>query len=127
MTELQKRQIKTLRTGGKGCSEIAKLVGLSVASVKMYCSRNGIKPPESKQVSKCLNCGASLSMRDRGRKRLFCSDRCRVNYWRRNEVAAAIHERTCAFCGRTFATYDLKRKYCSHECYINDRFGKGDR
>lgn len=126
MTELQKRQIKTLRTGGKGCSEIAKLVGLSVASVKMYCSRYGIKAPEKKQVTHCLNCGTALTLSEKGRKRLFCSDRCRVTYWRKNEAAAALHERTCAGCGKKFLTYDVKRKYCSHECYIRDRFGKGE-
>ena len=35
------------------------------------------------------------------------------------------YEYTCAHCGKPFTAYGNKgRKYCSHECYIADRFGE---
>ena len=31
----------------------------------------------------------------------------------------------CAYCGKDFISYgNKKRKYCSHYCYIHDRFWK---
>ena len=33
----------------------------------------------------------------------------------------------CPHCGKEFHIYgDRRRKYCSHECYIADRFKGGD-
>lgn len=33
----------------------------------------------------------------------------------------------CPHCGKEFHIYgDKRRKYCSHECYIADRFKGGD-
>ncbi len=35
-------------------------------------------------------------------------------------------EYRCPRCGSTFRAYrNRNRKYCSHECYIADRFGGG--
>ena len=32
----------------------------------------------------------------------------------------------CPVCKKTFTVYgNANRKYCSHECYIEDRFGGG--
>ena len=36
----------------------------------------------------------------------------------------AIYHFTCPTCGREFTAYgNAHRKYCSHSCYIEDRFG----
>ena len=36
----------------------------------------------------------------------------------------ANYECTCEKCGKKFISYGNKdRKYCCHECYIEDRFG----
>lgn len=38
----------------------------------------------------------------------------------------AVYTYTCAGCGRKFTAYgNSKRKYCSHACYIKDRFKGG--
>lgn len=38
----------------------------------------------------------------------------------------AVYTHTCAGCGREFTAYgNARRKYCSHACYINHRFGGG--
>ena len=40
------------------------------------------------------------------------------------QVKQAKAPRTCPACGKTFSAYGKRnRKYCSHECYIIDRFG----
>lgn len=37
----------------------------------------------------------------------------------------AVYAYTCAHCGKPFTAYGNKeRKYCSHNCYISDRFGE---
>jgi hypothetical protein len=34
-----------------------------------------------------------------------------------------LYHFTCIACGKRFSAYGkADRKYCSHECYINDRF-----
>jgi len=67
-------------------------------------------------------------MQTEGRKeKKFCSDRCRNKWWNSHlsEVKRkAMYEYTCPNCKKTFMAYgNRNRKYCSHECYINDRFG----
>jgi hypothetical protein len=32
--------------------------------------------------------------------------------------------KVCVYCKNSFATYDKTRKYCSHQCYIANRFGR---
>jgi hypothetical protein len=62
-----------------------------------------------------------------GRRKKFCSDECRVKWWNahQNQVSRkAVYEFTCAYCGKSFTVYgNNHRKYCSHDCYIKDRFG----
>ena len=41
----------------------------------------------------------------------------------RNKSEAATYKYTCPYCGKKFTPYgNKKRKYCSHNCYIKDRF-----
>lgn len=48
------------------------------------------------------------------------------NYGSEEVNRKANYSCTCAFCGKQFTSYGNKhRKYCSHACYINDRFGGG--
>lgn len=52
----------------------------------------------------------------------FVEECCEVDaVWKAN------YECICEYCGKTFLSYGNKnRKYCSHSCYINDRFGGGE-
>ena len=36
-----------------------------------------------------------------------------------------MHRLICAKCGGDFVSYEAKRKYCGHECYISKRFNHG--
>lgn len=63
-----------------------------------------------------------------GRKeKRFCSDKCRNKWWNTHLDKVnrrANYDFVCAYCKKPFISYGNKnRKYCSHECYIADRFG----
>lgn len=55
---------------------------------------------------------------------------CRRVWWKehpdqRNLKKENFVKHICVNCGKYFTTYGMatvNRKYCSHDCYINDRF-----
>lgn len=134
MTDLQKDQIRTLRSQGYGYKKIGHLMGLSVNTIKTYCKRNALsgavanQPYNTEKVCKC--CGATLVQPPGRKRRVFCSDACRTKWW--NAHPELVNHRSdrqviCAHCGQTFnVTQNSARKYCSHTCYIADRFHGGE-
>ena len=133
MTEQDKTLLTGYRQQGKGCTEIARLLGVSVNTVKSYCRRNGIgaeQKPSTKTLpvkkGTCKQCGAEIEQVAHHRERQFCSDQCRMRWWHthRSGSRSAV-EHVCPECRRTFMT-DRVQKYCSHECYILSRFGRKD-
>ena len=54
--------------------------------------------------------------------KIFCSDACRKKWW--NGHRKGNHSLVCANCGKIFISYNIGRKYCCHDCYVNSRFGK---
>ncbi len=137
MTNEQKTQIKQLRQSGYGYATIAESLGLTKNQVSAFCRRNdlmGTKATshikERPNIGCCRNCGKPL-VQVPGRKLVkFCSDSCRVNWWNSHPEMVrqkAIYHFTCACCGKKFTAYgNARRKYCSHGCYIADRFKGGD-
>ena len=130
MTDAQKTQIAELRLQGNGYKKIAQLTGISVDTVKSYCRRNPIQVAEPKAENhgcSCLCCGSPISQIARQKPKKFCSDRCRNKWWNAHldlVKRKANYDFTCQHCGRQFSAYGNKnRKYCSHSCYIEDRFG----
>lgn len=129
LTETQKQQIKRLRECGHSFADISNTLDLSVGTVKSYCSRNNIFSPTSyENKDLCLNCHKPIYQIKGVKKKKFCSDKCRVNWWNNhkglvNRRSSAIYKITCACCGNTFESYGNKhRKYCSTVCYFNHRF-----
>ena len=70
----------------------------------------------------CLRCGKPVAQIPGRRKRFFCSDACRMGYWR-NLARPVGGIRRCAGCGKVLLGHDRTRKYCRHACYIAHRFG----
>lgn len=138
MTEIQKQQIQDLRLKGLGYKAIAAVLGISRDTVRGYCKRNGfagnvtviaLKTEEKKEQNLlCPCCSKPIKQPKRGRARRFCSDECRRKWWNdnpqeRKKRDTAIYKYTCPYCGKSFSCYgNKKRKYCSHHCYIKDRF-----
>ena len=136
MTDLQKSQITALRGQGYGYKKIGQLMGLSVNTVKTYCKRNDLggaftNPDAQSKAERCKCCGVPLIQTPGRKTRVFCSDACRTKWW--NAHPELVKHRNgrqtvCGHCGRSFVVNENSaRKYCSHSCYIADRFHGGDR
>lgn len=85
------------------------------------------KPPIEDQQDDCvvcLRCGQPLVLIPGRKRRLFCSDACRVAYWR-TQAKPKEQPRRCLNCGRLLLGNNSRRKYCDHACYIEHRFGEG--
>lgn len=139
MDNNQKREIVRMRLCGMGYRTIANEVGLSRDIVRNYCKSRGLAGYASegiiiderkftKDKNVCAECGSRIIQPKTGRARIFCSDECRRQWWSRhpelvNRKETAYYKRICLYCGKAFVAYGNKdRKYCSHDCYIRDRF-----
>jgi endogenous inhibitor of DNA gyrase (YacG/DUF329 family) len=137
MNTQQKNQIASLRREGYGYTKIAQALGLSKNTVKSYCRRNDLSgiaaddPHVAPIVRFCPECGKEIIQAPHRKEKKFCSDECRHKWWNaRPEMITrkAVYSYTCAHCGEPFTAYgNSHRKYCSHACYIADRFKGGDR
>ena len=139
MTDSQRAMIRQLRLDGVGYKGIAAQLNLSRDVVRNFCKKNGLEGDGvvvdlNFEVKKqtgvlCMNCAKPLGKTKRGRAKRFCSEPCRRSWWKENPdkktmKASAMYKMVCPCCGQEFISYGNKnRKYCSHECYIKDRFG----
>lgn len=122
---LLKSRVLELRRRGHSYGEISSETGLSRNTVKSWCQREGITPQVGEvPLTQCVQCQVVLERPRWGRR--FCSGECRLAWWHANPDRLnrkAIYTHTCHACGTGFEAYGNKsRKYCSHACYITDRF-----
>ena len=117
---------------GRGYADIGKELGLPKDTVKSFCRRNGLTSADilaTDNKDRCRECGVEIKQRQKMKKQVFCCKACREKWWAEHPeriMQKAVYEFTCAKCGKPFTAYgNKKRKYCSHECYIADRFGGG--
>lgn len=133
MNDTQRQQIKELRGKGYGYGRIAQVLSLSENTIKTYCRRHGLggvvatPAPIDGEVHHCLCCGKKVVQPGGRKEKKFCSDKCR-NKWLNSNLdkvnRKANYEFICSHCKKPFSAYGNKnRKYCSHACYIEDRFG----
>lgn len=136
MDKYQKEQIRSLRKEGLSYAEIARQVNASRDAVISFCRRNGVQEIKKKAPAPaisagdiCRKCGKPLIQVDGMKRRVFCSKECRIKWWKEHPEQLnhkAVYQYTCPHCGKSFSAYgNSKRKYCSHACYISDRFGGG--
>ena len=142
VTDEQRQKIKELRLNGIGYKAIGTTLGLSRDSVRSYCKRHGLDgdyavvslnhKEKINQHVVCTQCQKRIKQQKKGRTRQFCSDACRRLWWKENQQerkmnTTAIYHYTCVYCKETFSVYgNKKRKYCSHNCYIKDRFWRDE-
>lgn len=138
MLENEKAKITELWKQGYGTTRIAKTLGLNMNTVKSYCRRNGLVGDRSQvlvekndeEISKpqCKCCGIFICQKSGRKKKIFCSDKCRMDWW--NSHPELTENRTkkafiCQNCGKEFVDYGGRtRKFCSHSCYIDKRYRK---
>ena len=137
MTPMQKQQIENLRLQGLGYARIGQALGLAKSTVKSYCQRHDVAvgaAPETGRSSLgafCPQCGNPIIQKAGRKPRRFCTDECGKAWWKAHPEKLqrkALYNITCQSCGKEFISYgNDKRKYCSHACYIDSRFGKDER
>ena len=133
MTDKQKEQIKALRQRGMGYIRVAQALGISENTVKSFCRRNKLTG-EVKQGKLaehfCCYCGIPVTQNPHRKEKKFCSDKCRMKWWNVHADKLnkkTIYSYTCPHCSKAFEVYgNSNRKYCSHACYIADRFQGGE-
>ena len=129
----QKSQISALRAQGCGYANIAKAIGLKKDTVKSFCRRNGIAGiravKQAEQQNCCPQCGKKLIQAEKQKPRRFCSAKCRQAWWNAHQDLVkqkAVYSYVCSTCGKPFTAYgNSRRKYCSHQCYVQARFQGG--
>ena len=136
VTAYQERRIRALRYRGVGYRSIAAELGISRDTVRNYCTSHELDGIATDQTypdqNICPYCSGEIIQPRRGRRRRFCSDTCCRKWWAAHPDAIrqspeAQHHLTCAYCGRGFTSYgNASRRYCSHNCYIRDRFWRAE-
>lgn len=137
MNIVQKERIAVLRSGNESYNRIAEILGISVNTVKSYCRRNNMGGCLSGATTKsdvhqmfCRQCGKELIWTPGKKTSKFCCGECRVKWWNSHPEKVnrkAVYSFNCSYCGTPFTAYgNTGRKYCSHACYVNDRFKGGE-
>ena len=134
MTNEQRVAITEHRNNGYGYKKISWLSGMCESTIKTFCRRNGLdgntQEPTLEEITEktCLYCGKLIVQHPGRKEKKFCSDPCRNRWWNSHlnlVKRKAMYEFVCPTCEKTFSVYgNRNRKYCYHECYIEDhRFG----
>lgn len=127
MTNSEMFQISKLREQGLGYKKISSILGISWNTVKSYCKRQELNNRAYKisTDNTCRQCGETLNQKPHRKKKVFCSDKCRMMWWnshpdeiKRKNLSTFV----CKQCGAVFKGYASKnRKYCSRTCYAEAR------
>lgn len=146
----QRERVREMRMAGEECKAIAGRMGIPEGQVIVYCIQLGLPvsgpcrtmglPAEDEawlkyrrgepEGRKCPVCGRVLEQPYRGRRRKFCSQRCKDKFWndrqkgRQEELG---REAVCENCGKKFIAVNEKngeRRFCGRDCYFEFRYGK---
>lgn len=122
-----KDKVNELRVKKYGYKKIASELEITISAARHMCKK--IKE-EDVLVGYCENCGLRIkSIQGKKRKR-FCSDKCRWQWWNKNNKKVnkkAYYDYECKYCKTKFRAYGNKnRVYCSHECYVKSKTKKGE-
>lgn len=126
MTNPKTRQaILEMREGGVPYAQIAGFFSLSPNTVKSICRRSNARVLQGsgQEPGHCKNCGRPIQQPAGSRKRIFCCDRCRYEWWNRAR-SRRPYRLTCYCCGKEFVSFgNKKKKFCSRECSRLSRCG----
>lgn len=77
MSKYERKEIERMRMDGFGPTRIADELELSVNTVKSYIRRH----LSLRNAVYCLQCGMAVKQTPGRKRKKFCSDRCRSQYW----------------------------------------------
>lgn len=128
LDETTKERIILLRSHGVAYARIARHLELNANSVKTFCLRNNITTrSDVEEIADplgvwCLHCCERITLRV-GSK--FCCEECRRAWWKSHRNSGKPTSiQTCCQCGLAFEVFGkVARKFCSHPCFIQHRFG----
>lgn len=121
MTNEQIEAITRLQQAGKGYRTIATETGLPINSVKSWCRRH---PADTSLPSFCQQCGSAINQIPGKRARKFCSDACRMLWWKEHPEAKShrvAYRHVCRCCGTEFINNRAVASYCSRACFAKAR------
>lgn len=119
------KEILKLRSNGYGYKRIAKELGITISAARHAC----LKSEDDTNLGKCKNCEIEIKSIKGKKKKIFCSDKCRMSWWNKNQNKVnkkAYYTHQCKVCNKKFDVYgNSKRIYCSQECYLKGKAQKG--
>lgn len=117
MTQNQIDLIVQMKRVGAGARKIAKSTGFPYETVKSYFRRH--RDWDTDQNC-CRYCGKPIESKPKCKPRKFCSDRCRLSWWKDHPEQLnrkAFYPKTCPCCGQSYLAYGRpNQKYCSKKC-----------
>lgn len=122
----QKDLIIALREEGLSYKEISERTGATSEYARSVYSRAMRKRNHQFSVSDgiCRFCGERLIYTKGAKKKQFCNDECRTNFYNQQNQHK-LYIRTCEYCGQEFVAYGYpKKRFCSRECQTLARRGK---
>ena len=125
MNDNQRSIMYELKSQGLNTPEISRELGVSLSTINSYLRRHPAPPG----MIACKQCGKLIPLTPGRKKRVFCSDKCRHQWWnsRRYGEQRNLIVKSCACCGKEFVSYASdNRKYCSTVCYHNARRSGGN-
>lgn len=115
--QVKKEEVINLRKQGLSFGEIARELGISRSSASSIYQR-----AKESEKCKCKWCGITIKQTVGHRPRLYCSNNCRMNWWKANANHKINNTAICLNCGKKFIYHESRlRKYCSITCAYNHR------
>lgn len=128
MDEKKKQLARDMRQEGLTYKEIAGILKLSLSAVKAFFQQEKLNTAgvsDKEDDSFCKYCSRPLKHSPGKKKKRFCNNRCRTNWWNHNRDWAnrkKAYHLICQCCGVEFYSYGNKnRKYCGRDCYHRSR------
>ncbi len=92
MTDAQKQEILNLKNKGNSYRKIAVLLSLPENTVKSFLRR---EQQQNNKTGICRNCNKKLELIPKHRAKIFCSDNCRITYWRKSKKEGNFYDTKC--------------------------------
>ena len=117
---LQQRDlILILREEGLSYKEIAERTDTNPEYARYVCSKANRamqKQKENQSDGICRFCGKKLTYTPGAKRKEFCDDKCRSDYYSQQKMRKP-YVRRCEHCGKEFVSYGYpKKRFCCRDC-----------